>query len=127
MRKIHSRPAETGSSSRPLNTSRAQKSVNDTSTVDFVYMPQDIDAFPSTSASAINGTPIPILPDDYSHYQLTTNGDTSPMKPQIYTVSGDYDASLPASGNGRGAHVVAAGGGASAMSEVVDNLAVEFD
>ncbi|EEQ87776.1 uncharacterized protein BDCG_02896 [Blastomyces dermatitidis ER-3] len=125
MRKIHSRAAETGSSSRPLNTSRAQKYVNDSSTIDFVYIPQDIDPFPS--ASAINGTPIPVLPDDYSHYQLTTNGDTtSAMKPQIYTVSGDYDASLPASGNGRGAPV-AAGGGASAMSEVVDNHAVEFD
>ncbi|OJD09470.1 hypothetical protein ACJ73_10289, partial [Blastomyces percursus] len=128
MRKIHSRAAATGGSSRPLNTSRAQKSVNDSSTIDFVYMPQDIGAFPS-AASGINGTPIPILPDDYSHYQLTTNGDTTPtisMKPQIYTVSGDYDASLPASGNGRGAPV-AAGGGASAMSEVVDNHAVEFD
>ncbi|PGH07886.1 hypothetical protein GX51_01596 [Blastomyces parvus] len=123
MRKLDSRPAETGSPSRPLNTSRAQKSPNDTSTVDFVYMPQDIDASPPSSAT--NGTPIPILPDAYSHYQLTTDTTTSDptatastMKPQIYTVSGDYDASIPPT---------AVGGGASAMSDVADNLAVEFD
>ncbi|OAX80869.1 hypothetical protein ACJ72_04788 [Emergomyces africanus] len=133
MRKIDSRPVGAPSSSRPLNTSRAQKSVNDSSTVDFVYMPQDI--LSSSPASAINGTPIPILPDAYSHYQLTNDPSSSssstnhnnrnnynaqphpgPMKPQIYTVDGDFS---PSSSNGRG--------GASAMSEVVDNHAVEFD
>ncbi|KKZ60263.1 hypothetical protein EMCG_05020, partial [[Emmonsia] crescens] len=110
---------------RPLNTSRAQKSVNDNSTIDFVYMPRDIYASPS---SAIFDTPIPILPDAYSHYQLpndsttynnNNNNNNNPMKPQIYTVAGDYASSPSSSGGG--------GGGASAMSEVVDNHAVEFD
>lgn len=87
-------------------------------------MPRDIYASPS---SAIFDTPIPILPDAYSHYQLANdsttynnnNNNNNPMKPQIYTVAGDYASSPSSSGGG--------GGGASAMSEVVDNHAVEFD
>ncbi|OJD10917.1 hypothetical protein AJ78_08198 [Emergomyces pasteurianus Ep9510] len=97
-------------------------------------MPQE-DMLSSSSSSSINGTPIPILPDAYSHYQLANDLSTAnnnnnnaqphpgPMKPQIYTVSGDFSPSSPSS-NGVGG---GGGGGASAMSEVVDNHAIEFD
>ncbi|ODH23960.1 hypothetical protein ACO22_05356 [Paracoccidioides brasiliensis] len=109
MRKIDSRTVDSKSPTRSFNTSRAHKAVNDNSTIDFAYMPQGID-FPLSSAT--NDTPIPILPDAFSHYQLISNDNDSngrnPMKPQIYNVSGD------------GAEV-------SPMSEVVDNHAVEFD
>ncbi|EEH08797.1 conserved hypothetical protein [Histoplasma capsulatum G186AR] len=135
MRKIDNHLLGTGSSSRTFNTSRAQKSVNDSSTVDFVYMPQDMDAFPSPSAIA--GTPMPTPPDAYAHYQLTNSTGTTPgpMKPQIYTVSGDYDAPSSSSGSrimgiaagGASGGAAGGGGGASAMSEVVDNQTVEFD
>ncbi|QSS63712.1 SAP domain-containing protein [Histoplasma capsulatum] len=134
MRKIDNHLLGTGSSSRTFNTSRAQKSVNDSSTVDFVYMPQDMDAF--SSPSAIAGTPMPTPPDAYAHYQLTNSTGTTPgpMKPQIYTVSGDYDAPSSSSGSRMGTAAGGAaagggggGGGASAMSEVVDNQTVEFD
>lgn len=51
---------------------------------------------------------VPVLPDLYSHHD-TASPSAPPMKPQIYTVSGgDISA-------------------ASAMSEVVDNHAVEID
>ncbi|KAL4889028.1 hypothetical protein BDV59DRAFT_187365 [Aspergillus ambiguus] len=92
--------------SREFNTSRAQKAVNDSSTVDFVYMPSmaDIDA-PARSADPR----IPILPDSYTHHQ-TPAASNPPMKPQVYTVSGD------------GADV-----SASPMTEVVDNHAVDID
>lgn len=51
---------------------------------------------------------VPVLPDLYSHHDAAAPS-APPMKPQIYTVSGgDISA-------------------ASAMSEVVDNHAVEID
>ncbi len=60
---------------------------------------------PSTRPS---GPQVPVLPDLYSHHE-TASPAAPPMKPQIYTVSGgDISA-------------------ASAMSEVVDNHAVEID
>ncbi|KAK2793535.1 hypothetical protein FQN52_001121 [Onygenales sp. PD_12] len=109
MRKIDSRPVNTGSPSRNFNTSRAAKAVNDTSTIDFAYMPRESELFP---ASPTNGAPIPILPDSYAHYQLSEAHPQSPMKPEIYTV-GDPEGFT--------------GTAASAMSEVVDNLTVDFD
>ncbi|KAL4927193.1 uncharacterized protein BDV17DRAFT_292864 [Aspergillus undulatus] len=90
--------------SREFNTSRSLKAVNDSSTVDFAYMPS-IAAEGSASADA----PVPILPDFYTHHDATSPSG-SPMKPQVYTVSGD------------GANV-----SASPMSEVVDNDSVEID
>ena len=92
---------------RQFNTSRAQKAVNDSSTVDFVYMPSmaDIDA------PAPRPDPrIPILPDSYSHHLQAPAPGSAPMKPQVYTVAGD------------GADVAA-----SPMTEVVDNHAVDID
>lgn len=64
----------------------------------------DLDAGP------VRPTPrIPVLPDLYSHVPRTSLSDP-PMKPQIYTVAGaGPDVS------------------ASAMSEVIDNHAVDID
>ncbi|KAJ5787239.1 hypothetical protein N7457_002229 [Penicillium paradoxum] len=97
---------KTSSSSRQFNTSRATKALNDTSTVDFVYMPRmaDLDAAPLQW-----GVQVPVLPELPS-----IRGDHTPsappMKPLIYTVAGT------------GPDVAA-----SAMSEVVDNHAIDFD
>ncbi|KAJ5569926.1 uncharacterized protein N7459_009356 [Penicillium hispanicum] len=94
------------SSARQFNTSRASKAVGDSSTVDFIYMPSmaDLDGAPVRSAIRV-----PVLPDLSSH-QDSASPSAPPMKPQIYTVAGS------------GADVAA-----SAMSEVVDNHAVDID
>lgn len=92
---------------RQFNTSRASKAVGDSSTVDFIHMPimSEMEAAPIRRASP----QIPVLPDVHS-IQETPSPSTPPMKPQIYTVAGS------------GADVAA-----SAMSEVVDNHAVDID
>ncbi|KAL5342550.1 hypothetical protein BJX70DRAFT_394766 [Aspergillus crustosus] len=89
--------------SREFNTSRSLKAVNDSSTVDFAYFPTITENHTSSEVA------VPILPDIYTHYDAARPSD-SPMKPQVYTVSGD------------GENV-----SASAMSEVVDNDSVEID
>ncbi|KAL1960245.1 hypothetical protein VTO42DRAFT_8788 [Malbranchea cinnamomea] len=95
------------SNSRQFNTSRAKKAVHDSSPIDFVFMPRDIDsASPSTQVPRV-----PILPDSYTHYEPLSNPDAQPMKPQIYTVSGG------------GSNIQ----GASPMSDVVDNQSLDFD
>ncbi|KAJ5556486.1 hypothetical protein N7494_000401 [Penicillium frequentans] len=93
--------------SRQFNTSRANKAIGDASTVDFVYMPTmaDLEAAPLRFSSPR----VPVLPDLSSH-QASQSPSSTPMKPQIYTVAG------------AGADVAA-----SAMSEVVDNHAVDLD
>ncbi|OJJ03698.1 hypothetical protein ASPVEDRAFT_54051 [Aspergillus versicolor CBS 583.65] len=102
MRRINSNsPSDVPS--REFNTSRSLKSVNDTSTVDFAYMPSIAESHGSADV------PVPILPDMYSNYDSTRASD-APMKPQVYTVSGD------------GADI-----SASPMSEVVDNDSVDID
>lgn len=64
----------------------------------------DLDAGP------VRPTPkVPVLPDSHTHLPRTSLSDP-PMRPQIYTVSGT------------GADVAA-----SAMSEVVDNHAIDID
>lgn len=88
---------------RSFNTSRSLKAVNDSSTVDFAYMPS------ITESSASSDMPVPILPDMYTSYD-STQSSGSPMRPQVYTVSGD------------GVNI-----SASPMSEVVDNDAMEID
>ncbi|EKV19730.1 SAP domain containing protein [Penicillium digitatum] len=105
MRRING-SAFSDSSSRQFNTSRATKALNDTSTVDFVYMPSmaDLDAAPLQ-----RGIQVPVLPELPSIPWRQTP-TAPPMKPQIYTVSG-AGADVPA----------------SAMSEVVDNHAVDLD
>ncbi|KAJ6063987.1 hypothetical protein N7499_012667 [Penicillium canescens] len=91
---------------RQFNTSRSSKARNDTSTVDLVYMPSmaDLDAAPLH-----RGIQVPVLPD-LSSLPDFSSPSAPPMKPQIYTVAGS------------GADVAA-----SAMSEVVDNHAVDLD
>ncbi|KAJ6123827.1 hypothetical protein N7471_011144 [Penicillium samsonianum] len=106
MRRINGSAFSDSSSSRQFNTSRATKALNDTSTVDFVYMPNmvDLDAAPLQ-----RGIQVPVLPElpSIPGRQIPF---APPMKPQIYTVSGT------------GADV-----SASAMSEVVDNHAIDLD
>ncbi|KAJ5320342.1 hypothetical protein N7508_000625 [Penicillium antarcticum] len=91
---------------RQFNTSRSSKARNDTSTVDLVYMPTmaDLDAAPLH-----RGIQVPVLPETHS-ITFSSTPSAPPMKPQIYTVAGT------------GADVAA-----SAMSEVVDNHAVDLD
>ncbi|KAL4984750.1 hypothetical protein BDW68DRAFT_166393 [Aspergillus falconensis] len=90
--------------SRTFNTSRSLKAVNDSSTVDFAYMPSITE-----NNNASWDAPVPILPEMYSHHE-STGPSSAPMKPQVYTVSGD------------GINI-----SASPMSEVVDNDSVEID
>ncbi|KAJ5915092.1 hypothetical protein N7454_011204 [Penicillium verhagenii] len=106
MRRINS-SAFSDSSSRQFNTSRSSKANGDNSTVDLVYMPSmaDLEAAPLQFSSPR----VPVLPDLSSH-QASHSTSAPPMKPQIYTVAG------------AGADVAA-----SAMSEVVDNHAVDLD
>ncbi|KAJ5502200.1 hypothetical protein N7463_005074 [Penicillium fimorum] len=107
MRRINgSAFSDSSSSSRQFNTSRATKTLNDTSTVDFIYMPSmaDLDAAPLQ-----RGIQVPVLPELPSIPWRQTP-TAPPMKPQIYTVSGT------------GSDV-----SASAMSEVVDNHAIDLD
>ncbi|KAL4964783.1 uncharacterized protein BDV14DRAFT_200595 [Aspergillus stella-maris] len=104
MRRINS-SSKKDTPSREFNTSRSLKAVKDTSTVDFAYMPSiAAESSPSTDA------PVPILSEVFTHYDPTNPSSASPMKPQVYTVSGD------------GANI-----SASPMSEVVDNDSVEID
>lgn len=104
-----------GSATRNFNTSRSEKAVNDTSPVDFVYMPSMHDL----EAPVFNPGPrVPVLPEIPSS-AIKYTGQIPPaeeetadqaMKPQVYTVGGaGPDIS------------------ASPMSEVVDNHAVEID
>ncbi|KAL4878562.1 hypothetical protein BJY04DRAFT_110683 [Aspergillus karnatakaensis] len=102
MRRINS-SSKKETPSREFNTSRSLKAVNDSSTVDFAYLPS------ITESHASSEMPVPILPDIYTHYDSTRPSE-SPMKPQVYTVSGD------------GENV-----SASPMSEVVDNDSMEID
>ncbi|KAL4921222.1 hypothetical protein BDW62DRAFT_141689 [Aspergillus aurantiobrunneus] len=102
MKRINS-SSSSNTPNREFNTSRSLKTVKDSSTVDFAYMPSIVESHTSPDA------PVPILPDLYTHYDSTSPPE-SPMKPQVYTVSGD------------GANV-----SASPMSEVVDNDSVEIN
>ncbi|CAG7919346.1 unnamed protein product [Penicillium olsonii] len=106
MRRINGSAFSDSPSTRQFNTSRSSKALNDSSTVDFVYMPTmaDLDAAPLH-----RGIQVPVLPELPS-IRGHASPSTPPMKPLIYTVSGD------------GADVAA-----SAMSEVVDNHAVDLD
>jgi hypothetical protein len=99
--------ASTEPSVRHFNTSRAAKAVGDSSTVDFAYIPsmEEIDTPPSRSDPRF-----PILSDIYKYYDPSKQSITSdpPMKPQVYTVSGEDVAASP-------------------MSEVVDNHSMDID
>lgn len=97
------RPSET----RQFNTSRGSKAVNDSSTLDFVYMPSIASLESQTSAPQR----IPILGEQYYIPEGSTSQvSASPMKPQIHAIS-----------------ETASDMSASPMSEVVDNYSLEID
>lgn len=124
---------------RHFNTSRELKSVNDSSTIDFAYLPKLFDGSLDPPTAGIR---VPILPHvDSTEAQVTlarnpdldaaaggfqepggdisSSSDSNVMKAQIVTVQ-----ETMADG---GAHVdLDLGSQASAMSEVVDNHAVEL-
>lgn len=107
MRRIdrHAFGQQQSSSSRPFNTSRANRSPQDSSPVDLAYMPTFME-----SGSASQSMPrIPTPPDSFTHYEMAP-ASASVMKPQIYTVSNDMGSNGP-----------------SPMSEVVDNHALDFN
>ncbi|KAL9617997.1 MAG: hypothetical protein Q9160_007245 [Pyrenula sp. 1 TL-2023] len=98
---------------REFNTSRAAKGINDSSPIDFAYMPNSVQNPMNNPARAR----VPILPDAY---QYTTDSPSNPaessaesvLKPEIYTVN-NADGTIM--------------NGPSPMSEVVDNHAAEID
>lgn len=106
MRRINGSSTSEKTSGRQFNTSRAQKAVNDSSTVDFAYLPSLADIDPPAPRADLR---IPVLPDAYNHHE-TVQSTSSPMRPQVYTVSGE------------GADV-----SVSPMTEVVDNHSVDID
>ena len=93
---------------RHFNTSRALKAVNDSSTIDFAYMPQ----FTLGQTSPPEIMRIPLLPDNYEppRRSMAHQEAVEPViRPTIETASAD------------GTHMV------SAMSEVTDNHAMDID
>ncbi|MCJ1315243.1 hypothetical protein MMC15_000559 [Xylographa vitiligo] len=100
--------SESAPVSRHFNTSRSLKAVNDSSTIDFAYMPQ----FTLGQTSPPEIMRIPLLPDNYEppRRSLAHQEAMEPViRPTIETASAD------------GTNVV------SAMSEVTDNDSVEID
>ncbi|KAK2763992.1 hypothetical protein FQN54_009611 [Arachnomyces sp. PD_36] len=129
-----SQPQQTQSqqATRHFNTSRANKTVKDSSTIDFAYMPMDYsnvdlpaymtnDFFPSTldGAEMQRQPRIPTPPDAYTHGMsasssfspTSTSAQDAPMKPEIHYV-GDIGSDS---------------NGPSAMSEVVDNDSADIN
>jgi len=97
---------------RHFNTSRTLKAVNDSSTIDFAYLP-DFD--PDISFAPVPVMRVPLLPSDvYTGSSIptyaTAEAEHTVMKPEIVTVSADST------------HIHAP----SAMSEVSDNGSVDF-
>ncbi|MCJ1290465.1 hypothetical protein MMC34_002003 [Xylographa carneopallida] len=93
---------------RHFNTSRALKAVNDSSTIDFAYMPQ----FTLGQTSPPEIMRIPLLPDNYEPPRRSVAHQEAMepvIRPTIETASAD------------GTNLV------SAMSEVTDNHSVEID
>jgi len=93
---------------RQFNTSRSLKAVNDSSTIDFAYMPQ----FTLGQTSPPEIMRIPLLPDNYEppRRSIAHQEAMEPViRPTIETASAD------------GTNMV------SAMSEVTDNHSVEID
>ena len=96
---------------RHFNTSRTLKAVNDSSTIDFAFLPDDFN--PETEAAPI--LRVPLLPSTVLSSTSTLNSyaveaEDTVMRPEIITVSADST------------HISAP----SAMSEVSDNTAIDF-
>lgn len=106
---VLSRPVDPPQS-RHFNTTRALKSVNDSSTIDFAYMPQ-FELAPDEDSHQIR---VPLLPDNYypARKSAALQEAVEPvMRPEISVMAGEDT------------HIA----GPSAMSEVVDNHAMEID
>lgn len=96
---------------RHFNTSRVLKAVNDSSTIDFAYLPESV-AVDSPSAFAVR---VPLLPHvNFSSPRAqvleTETPDPAPMRPIISTVSADTTYFHPP----------------SALSDVTDNSSIDF-
>jgi len=127
--KRSTRPTKT-TPTREFNTSRTLKTVNDSSTIDFAYLP---DMFGSTLDPAGTSLRVPILPDidsdraqailDHHDLDVAAGGlqeseHATVMKPEIVTVAETL---------ADGAHVdFDHNGHPSAMSEVQDNHGTEM-
>lgn len=110
---------------RHFNTSRQLKSVNDSSTIDFAYLPDEFNLPDPETAQSVR---VPLLPDAFNTPSPSTETivhssgeavDAPVMKAEIYTVS-DPD----------GTHSHLADGGqpvVSQMQEVVDNHAIPIN
>ena len=95
---------------RHFNTSRSLKAVNDSSTIDFAYMPQ-FTLDPSPGESQLR---VPLLPDNFYPARKGVHQQDAMetvIRPEISIISND------------GTHMPSA----SAMSEVVDNHAIDLD
>jgi hypothetical protein len=72
---------------RQFNTSRALKAVNDSSTVDFAYLPAFEDGATSSTSSTVR---VPLAPDSSAaKYETSADVDANVHKPQINTVAAD--------------------------------------
>jgi len=95
-------------STRTFNTTRALKTPNNTSTIDFAYMPQ----YELSTDIAPEIARIPLLPNNYDPPRRSVAHQEAMepvIRPMIETASADSD------------------GVVSAMSEVTDNHAMEID
>lgn len=79
--------AESSAPVRHFNTSRALKTVNDSSTIDFAYLP-DFDPDNSEASSALMMR-VPILPDNSSTSYIAPEAEVTVMKPEIAAASPD--------------------------------------
>jgi len=73
---------------RHFNTSRSLKAVNDSSTIDFAYLP-DVDP---DNVEAVDFLRVPIVPDNYNSARSGAHAhevESAVMKPQISTMSAD--------------------------------------
>ncbi|MCJ1485758.1 hypothetical protein MMC06_005933 [Schaereria dolodes] len=110
LRDVAESKAELPQPTRQFNTTRSFKAVNDTSTIDFAYMPQ----FTLEPISHPEIQRIPLLPDNYApaRHGLAHQDAVEPViRPEIVTASAD------------GTHLAPP----SAMSEVTDNHALDLD
>ncbi|MCJ1244443.1 hypothetical protein MMC30_001641 [Trapelia coarctata] len=103
-----SKPTDVRRSTRTFNTTRALKTPNDTSTIDFAYMPQyELSTDPAPEIARI-----PLLPNNYESPRRSVAHQEAiepVIRPMIETASADSD------------------GVVSAMSEVTDNHAMDID
>jgi len=98
-------------STRHFNTSRTLKSVNDTSTIDFAYLPDfDPDAGLPTPAVRVPLLPPSLYPGNTSKTSYTREEEEIVMRPEINLISAD------------GTHITPP----SAFVEVTDNGTIDF-